>query len=341
MVKTARFACACLLLFHTSLTAAQPGAWGDPGSSATPSAETPEEQAKRTFLEGLALLRAQKWAEAEQRFRRSLALAPRESAHYNLGLVLFQQRRFRESQVVLEELLASPAAAGQARYRNFAQALLPHVRAQLATLHLYVQPPEATLRVDREPTGPAGARRAIRLDPGMHQLEISAPGFATQRYELTLDPGTEQPRTIVLSRTAAGGAASGTASGAGTPHSAHSPLSPIPNADRPRSTPSRVGPWLTIGAGAALLASGLAAGIAAKRADDDFVAACPSGRNCPESLRPLQDKATRLALVADVLFVTGGLVTAGGITWHLVLPSPSTASGSSPSSVGFVATGRY
>jgi len=79
-----------------------------------------------------------------------------------------------------------------------------------------------------------------------------------------------------------------------------------------RSPAERYGPWITVGTGGVLLASGFYFGARASGTHDDAVAA-PVQRDAVE----LQASAERSATIANVLFVVGGLVTAGGIGWKI------------------------
>jgi len=79
-----------------------------------------------------------------------------------------------------------------------------------------------------------------------------------------------------------------------------------------RSPVDKYGPWITISAGTALLATGFIFGARASSTHDDAVAA-PVQRDALE----LQDSAERSATVANVLFVVGGLTLAGGVGWKI------------------------
>lgn len=79
-----------------------------------------------------------------------------------------------------------------------------------------------------------------------------------------------------------------------------------------RSPLARYGPWVTIGTGAAVVATGLYFGARASSTHDDAVAS-PVQRDA----LALQESAERSATLANVLFVAGGVVLAGGISWKI------------------------
>lgn len=79
-----------------------------------------------------------------------------------------------------------------------------------------------------------------------------------------------------------------------------------------RTDVEKYGPWATIGVGGVLVGTGIVFGIRSGAKHDDAVAA-PGQRDAAE----LQASARHYATVANVLFVVGGLATAGGIGWKV------------------------
>jgi tetratricopeptide (TPR) repeat protein len=74
----------------------------------------------------------------------------------------------------------------------------------------------------------------------------------------------------------------------------------------------KYGPWVTMGTGGAVLVTGLYFGIHASTTHDDAVAT-PIQRDAAE----LQHSAERSATIANVLFVVGGAMVAGGVAWKV------------------------
>jgi tetratricopeptide (TPR) repeat protein len=97
-----------------------------------------------------------------------------------------------------------------------------------------------------------------------------------------------------------------------------SPEPPPADPDRER-TGRGIWPWLTAGAGVALLGSGAVVGVLSQSKRDD-ADADPSHASARETFRD----AESLATTANVLFIVGGLVTVGGVTWILI-STPSSA----------------
>jgi tetratricopeptide (TPR) repeat protein len=79
-----------------------------------------------------------------------------------------------------------------------------------------------------------------------------------------------------------------------------------------RSPLEKFGPWITMGAGGAVIATGIYFGVRASSTHDDAVAT-PVQRDA----LLLQDSAEKSAKIANILFVIGGLTTAGGLGWKI------------------------
>jgi hypothetical protein len=293
--RGALFAVAALLL-HAGAAIAQPVA---------------AEAAKQHFEAGLEQLRAQQWSLAEAQFRSSLALVPRASTEYDLAFVLFKQGKLRESSERLQGLLHSEHYADDARYIPAAQALLAEVVAQLSTLQLDIDPPNAQLSIDGETIAAVGSARAVSLDPGLHHIELSADGFEAQSLDISTDAHAQTEREIKLARA--------------TPAPSLPPAALVvpPAAPAPVDAWSQAGPWIVIGLGAALLVGAGVTGIMAARDDAAFKHLCPSHSACDPQLKGLRGQVTGLGMASDVLLVSGAAITVGGVALRLMVDARS------------------
>ncbi len=88
------------------------------------------------------------------------------------------------------------------------------------------------------------------------------------------------------------------------------PMTPPPGEDD-RSAVSRIGPWVTLGTGAALVATGVVLGISAQQNHSDATTAGNQQRAAS-----LQDSAQTDATIANVMFVVGGAAMIGGAVWE-------------------------
>jgi tetratricopeptide (TPR) repeat protein len=187
-----------LALLWVTPAFAQTGAT-EVASTAVPGADTVAGAARLAFDDGLRLLRAEQWRDAEASFRRSLSLVPRPSAKYNLAFVLYKQNKLHESSELLQEMLSNDDAALDARYRDYAKALLGNVMAAVSVLHLAIRPDAAEVRVDGQLIAISGPERSLPVDPGAHQVQVSAPGFSPQAIEVVTTAHSESSHEIALS----------------------------------------------------------------------------------------------------------------------------------------------
>ncbi len=277
---------------------------------------TPEAEAKLAFERGLEELRGERWPEAETDFRRSLGLVKRMSTMYDLAFVLYMRGQPRECLALLEELGRGEDGVHDARYEGYAALLMPRVLAELGSFQFVVNPLFAEVRIDGELAHASGATRSLRVLPGNHDIAVTAPGFEAKHFALVARGGVELQRDISLV-------------------SAEPERSPLQRTEIAEAPPPRshafldVAPWVAVGVGGALLASGAVSGIVALNADSEFHSRCPSNRDCDPQYEPIRNRAVSFGHAADVLLVSGAVVVAGGITWRLLTPGPRKGSQSS------------
>ena len=157
-----------------------------------------EAEAKRLFRKGLALGKANRWADALLVFRRSAALVPRASTSYNIANALYRVGRPLDG---LEELERYEEFS-EVRYNYAAQqrgeALRDLLEKAIAEVQLAVRPPDARLFVDGTLLPIEGVGRKLRLNPGPHSLRLSHDAYETAFRELELEPGARESLAITL-----------------------------------------------------------------------------------------------------------------------------------------------
>jgi hypothetical protein len=96
------------------------------------------------------------------------------------------------------------------------------------------------------------------------------------------------------------------------------------------------------------LVTGLMASSKAGQLEDECTGMAADGRpECPPSLRDVKDSAESLALVTDVLWITGALAAGAGITLFVLDDGGATESGTSVQTgcfaggCGLLAQGRF
>lgn len=313
---------ACSLLISMGYA---PSAWG---SESEPSVEM---TARELFEQGLAASREGAWLRAESLYRRSYAAVPRSSTAFNLALALLHDDHPTEALRMLKaaEELASPEE--RAAYMAQLGQMRAHAFSRLAWLELLLSPPGAQVIVDTSTVTGNGPRRRISVDPGAHQVEITAEGYRTHQFDVSVEPGETFSRTVTLmaqlppeegtSMEARGAGGSKLRSPGATPtQHGDAPLVDSRSA-APRKS-SRLLPYSLLGVGgAALLSSGIT-GLVAVKANDSLLSLCGDPTHCDESNRseaePLERRARRSGIATDVLWISGALTVGVGLVVLLV-----------------------
>jgi hypothetical protein len=272
-------------------------------------------RARELFIRGLDAIRAEQWAEAEHDLRLSNDLVARPSTLYNLALVVYKQGRLLESLEIATTLSRGDADATNARYRDYAGQLVERLLSDLPSLAFSVAPANAEISIDGRPLPGSGADRTVSVDPGLHEIAVTAFGYDGQRFSLVVPSGEQ--RAVDVSLVPVQAPASSVAGAESSPAGLDRGPTASP-APRGAASSSALVPWLVIGTGGALLGASLVTGILATRADDDFVERCPELRDCNPELRSLQGRVETLGTLSDVFLVAGGVTVLGGVTWKIL-----------------------
>jgi hypothetical protein len=186
---------------------------------------------------------------------------------------------------------------------------------------------------------------ALRVNPGPHVLEASAPDKRPYKQELQVTLGQRLDVTIPALE----------------PLTPTAPVEPAPAvmSEPPPAAAGQVGqsqfgvlPWILGGGGAVLLGTSLVTGLLATskagQLEDECTGEAPDGRpQCPSSLRDVKDSAESLALVTDVLWITGALAAGAGITLFVLDDGGASESGTTVQTgcfgggCGLLAQGRF
>jgi tetratricopeptide (TPR) repeat protein len=169
-------------------------------------------------------------------------------------------------------------------------------------------------------------RDAARMDKAVQALEEYLEKVPDQPNRAGLQARLEAMKAKLeaeRSRSPSGpaGAADPTTPGApGDPSPAHAHGAAPEPVDTPpaRSGGVPIGAVVTMAAGGALVLGAVVTGVMAKSAESDFHEGCPTRTACDPALESTRDKARRLGLITDVLWITGAVAAVGGLVWLLV-----------------------
>lgn len=149
------------------------------------------EQARQLFNEGLRFVENEDWSQAEDRFRRVLALRSSHVASYNLASALVHLGRLVESSELLRVVLRDPAV--DSNTRDAAQQLLTEIEPRIGSLTIRItgDASNASLSVDDKPLELAAAMQAVSVDPGTHHVVLSRDGTVVAQRDVAV--GGEAP----------------------------------------------------------------------------------------------------------------------------------------------------
>jgi hypothetical protein len=215
------------------------------------------------------------------------------------------------TRVVREELdpRAPPAfRAAQARART----RLEEARARVSKLRIVVDGVRddelLTVRLDGQqiPAASLGVDRPV--DPGSHQVEVTAPGYQAARGRATLKEGEGEILRLTLEPIPADRQPPPAADvPKATPKSAIAPVAPAPV---DRGSHGSALPYIAFGVGGAGIITGSVFGLVTLSKTSSLDKTCPSRSDCPAGSQPAIDSAKTTALVSTIGFGVGvaGLV---------------------------------
>jgi tetratricopeptide (TPR) repeat protein len=250
---------------------------------------------------------AGRYEEAAALFGRAHAISPNARTHRGLGLSFYEARKYALAVRHLRAALQDQRRPLTADMKSSAQKVLRQAEGFVATVHVALDPSDATLEVDGHPAELEG--NELLLDPGQHELIARAPDHAQERRIVEAISGSTSDLQLTL--------------GSADEAAAQSPEMAPPQA-QPTSTPAPatssglgVGPYIVMGAGGALLIGSLVTGLMANSLHSDLEKRCKP--ECmDDDVASDKKKGKTLVTVTNVL-LAGGLVTAAaGAAWLII-----------------------
>jgi tetratricopeptide (TPR) repeat protein len=271
--------------------------------------------AEQLFNEARDLAKAGKWAEACPRFEASLKQDPALGTRLNLATCYEHVGKLAAAWGLYRESAALATKAGDAKRADYAnkQALVLEPRLPKLTI---TPPPKlpAGLLVQRDgaPVNAGELGIALYIDPGVHEVTASAPGFEPFSRKVTL----VEAKTEVL---------------------AIPDLTPKPEPTKPEEGAEQLGTDTTPisptrkyvglgigGAGIVAVGVGLVFGSQAFSANSKAKDLCGDNLACsPENFnegKKLIDDGRSKATISTVLVIAGGAAVAGGIVLYITAP---------------------
>lgn len=177
-------------------------------------------KARKLFSEGAALAEQGLWSQALAHYERADAIAPHAAIAYNIGVCEralghgTRARRAFERALKLDAEAEEPLLAES--MKETIEGYQKELNRLMARLTVKLVPKSATITVDGRPltsrgkrwvaglaepgpaTSPKREQLVIELDPGLHVIVVSSPGFEDVVLRETLAPGAEMKRDLTL-----------------------------------------------------------------------------------------------------------------------------------------------
>jgi hypothetical protein len=318
-------------------------AWSQPvqaPSAIASSTPTQRETARAWLHEGRRLFAQQDYAAALERFTAAYQLVHAPTVGIEIARSQEALGKWVEANATAAEVMSLPAAADEPAVfgvaRGRAKELLTRLMPLVPALRLEVTPNDAAvhLEIDGENMPAPSRQLSFKLNPGSHELVVSAPGYAAVRRQITLLQQETQTLSIALVAEPHPAAPAGAEPASATvdsaaPQAAAAPADarpapatmPDPAATEPGATTSAspTRGYIALGAaGVAALVGGYTGTLAFTGKPD-----CPNN-HCRIDQRDEASASRRNGNIATISF--GVAIVAGGYgLWELLRAAPERA----------------
>lgn len=252
-----------------------------------------QQAAAERFEEGNALLRDGLFVQASERYRDALGHWDHPGIHYNMALALLNLDQPLEVHAHLTAAMKyGPAPLDQTKFEQV-QRYRTLVEKQLARIEVVCLDPGAVVKLDGNVLFRSPGRYAALVRPGTHTVTAAKLGFATTQRTKTLLPG--EPTKFDLR------------------------LYTSDQLIEYRRPWPLWGPLTVVGAGAAILTTGVVLGVHAQRRFEDYDQrlerdpTCRTGCVPSDDVQDRKDEGETFQRWSTISYVAGGGVLAGGV----------------------------
>jgi hypothetical protein len=267
--------------------------------------------AEGLFDEGLKLFDAGRYPEACAKFEASQRLDPATGTLLNVARCLEKSGKTASAWATYREVQALAGREGDARRQQVAREREKVLEGHLSRLVIVVPADQAHVAIRRDGTAmdPAEWGVPVPVDPGPHEVEVSAPGKQTSKHTVVVGPEAQVTETVAPLE-------------AVPPPRELPPVPVVPSAPASSSLQRA----LALAAGAVgLVGAGTGAyfGVDASSKWNDARNRCPAGGHCDAAGASLSQDAGAAADRATASFVVAGIALAAGVVLWLTAPSSS------------------
>jgi hypothetical protein len=274
-----------------------------------PSAED-KETARTLFRDGDEKFRAGDYAGALKAFEAAHELVGLPTTGLEVGRTLMMMGRLLEAREMFLKVARlekkSDEQSAQQAARTEAEGLAEQVARRIPTIRVVVRGPAASAAITLQIDGQEVAGTAIdfprKVDPGEHDVTVSAPGFASGTRRVSVGEGKEEVLELTLE-----------------PENGDAPPEPAPAApDDDDRGPMPVLSWIGFSLGAVGLAVAIPTGVVAFNEKSDLEGRCDANMVCPQDVESDLDEALTIAHVSTAFFVVAGVGLGVGVVGLIV-----------------------
>jgi len=279
------------------------------------------EEAVMEFGEG-------RYAEARALFGQAHAIKPNARTLRGLGMTAFELRNYTVALRMLQDSLASRVNPLTPKQQEHAQGLISRSQVFVGTFKI-TMPAGAKIKVDGH-DAELSSDNSLMLDTGKHSVvAVFASGA---REERSVDVKGNEQGALEFG---ASGAAAAPAVVPPPEQVAEQAQEGQPAEEQPAEEAAAddggedeldIVPLALMGGGAVLLVGAVVTGSMAMQAGLVLDDRCPKGEPCHDSLQEVKDRMETMALVTDVLWISGAI--AGGIGAYLFFFADDESDGS-------------
>lgn len=322
--RAARFAALALLLLPSAASAQVSAA----------DAQT----AQQLFDQGRALMEKGKFSQACPLFAESQRLDPGGGTLANLALCHEKEGRLALALTEFEAALAQAIKDKRRDREAIARERIAAIGVKVPRLLITIAPgadlPGLVVKLDGEELKREQLGTTLTVDPGVHRIDVSAPGRKSGTFVIPIGESTTKPFEIPALAEDGSGAVVGCPPGSEwtgricQPVQAHPvppPPPPVEPAPQQPAEITRQSPWFYASLGLAIAAGGtsIVTGLMALSAQDSYKSKCVANRSfCPDPSGA--DDAARAKDLAWVSTITLGVALVSGIV-AIALPKEHVA----------------
>lgn len=292
-------------------------------------------RAQALFEQGVKLLELGAWADACAKLSESNELDPAGGTSLDIGFCEEKQGHLASALAAYEDARRRAAEDGRADRERLAQQEIDALARRASRVHVQLAPavsslPGLVVAIDGVALAEASRSAAVPVNPGKRTIVVRATG----RRALVRDVWIAGEAALIELHVEALDDAARAIPAPALGPTAHAAALP-PSAPPSSAASGRRPLGLALGGGGlALLATGIATGVAAANEHAESNRECPAGA-CTQAGVDAEDRAHRLAWVSNGGFIVGGLLVAVGTYVFSSAPRPSAIRSARPTPRGF------